>query len=803
MNFETGDVVKFKDHLGNLSTYTGEIIEASSSRPKVKWDLRNESMAKFSIQNTKIELLIKVEQKEKKIMKLKLGDMVRLKKDAVWSYGFSLGTPKNEWKLLEDGGPYEVIKFKPGSSGDFINISPNPTGRAPAWNFFARFFEKVVDEIKVGDYVTLKKPSEKWTKENGKYGLPLSIWNNTGTYKVDREHTYAVYSSNEKIKRFYVNINTGIEWYFPVATLTKVEAPKEKKEKKPMIKKTPKNKFKVGDFVRLGGINIKWTGKIVERKSIKDKRCNYKVQWSNTVPVKMSRGGYAWHSAESFTKMTDKEITEMNKPKKLKNKFKVGDVVKLKSNPKYTGKIIKRHSIKDRPRGNYTVKWNKTVPHNAGGKTQAFLAKWLVKLTASEINTLRKAAAKANKPKKNKFKVGDPVRLKTKSATDWVGCVIERVNKAARIGNYKVRWNKTSPGKCGDTWHSVSGLVKLTVDEMREIAKNNKLSDFKPGQRVTVVFNSRSVGSQQTVKLVTNNIKTNIESISGWNSPASLYIHENTSVTVTDTAEENVSLKRKKEKKMNKVTPKTSRFGKKKAAKKVAKKATKQTDGYVVRALIANGAASKSSIQVGDTIVNVDGHKVNRRRALGGILKRFKKGAVVSVTVKKPDGREVYLRKVKLGSRKDGRATLGVISGKKAAAAYNLKNESKAKTMAKSVKAIAEKAVAEVPENEFMARARIEMEGAAALMADMKGRDALLKARNLRAELKTELRKGMKKNTNLVNNYLERLRGESTSDVAETEGYTLSTKGKVVFGLIGLVGALSGVAFAINFFGLL
>ena len=66
------------------------------------------------------------------------------------------------------------------------------------------------------------------------------------------------------------------------------------------------------------------------------------------------------------------------------------------------------------------------------------------------------------------------------------------------------------------------------------------------------------------------------------------------------------------------------KFGTKKKVADKAKK-FKSTDGYVVRALIANGAADKAGIRVGDTIVNVDGRRVNFKSALGGILKKFNK----------------------------------------------------------------------------------------------------------------------------------------------------------------------------------
>ena len=253
---------------------------------------------------------------------------------------------------------------------------------------------------------------------------------------------------------------------------------------------------------------------------------------------------------------------------------------------------------------------------------------------------------------------------------------------------------------------------------------------------------------------------------------------------------------------------KTARFGKKKASKKVAKKFGKKTskkkEGYVVRALMKNGAAKKAGILAGDVITSVAGTPIKASGALGKALRGFKKGASVSVTVTRLDGRSIFLRKVVLGANANGRASLGVISGKKKASAYNTKVVNGMKAIAKDTEALTKKVLAEVPENEFMKRAREEMKGVGALMADMKGRDALLKARDLKRKLHGELRSGMADNTALVNDYLNRLNNASVAKPEEKKTRrTLSLKGKIVFGLLSLAAIGSGAAWLTSFYGLL
>ena len=259
---------------------------------------------------------------------------------------------------------------------------------------------------------------------------------------------------------------------------------------------------------------------------------------------------------------------------------------------------------------------------------------------------------------------------------------------------------------------------------------------------------------------------------------------------------------KRKEEKMSFFSRKKKVLAKKKVAKKkVAKKrsrrkSSKKTSGYVVRALIKNSTAATAGICVGDTITNVAGKTIAKRGSLGIALRGFKKGAKVSITVTKPDGRVVHLNRVTLKANKAGRASLGVISGKKKAAAYNVKlNKVKIK-LAKSTK----KVVSDVlePTNEFEKRAAEEMKAVAALMADMKGRDALLHAKSLRRELNSELKKGTFRNADEVNTYLDRLRDEAEDAPEIKPKKKLSKLGKFVFALAG-IGVLAGIGSAIAY----
>ncbi len=228
------------------------------------------------------------------------------------------------------------------------------------------------------------------------------------------------------------------------------------------------------------------------------------------------------------------------------------------------------------------------------------------------------------------------------------------------------------------------------------------------------------------------------------------------------------------------------------AMKKKSSKKNKRA-GYTVRALIRGGAAEKAGISPGDVITKINGRSTAARYSLGKILSGYKRGAKVSVTVAKLDGRTVFIRDVVLGGKKGGRGTLGIISGKKNAGNYNVKRETSNKKVAKVAKKLVEKSLDfDKDENPFMSRAKAETADVMALMADMKGRDALMAARNLKRKLKTELREGMVKSGTLVDDYLKSLHSNTKSDADEldklinkTKKRSLSRFGKITFTVLG------------------
>lgn len=417
-----------------------------------------------------------------------------------------------------------------------------------------------------------------------------------------------------------------------------------------------------------------------------------------------------------------------------------------------------------------------------------------------------------------KYKVGTWVKSYGRT---YVGIIISVDRK--NINPYTIQWCMDySISSSVNTSHPKSYISHLTIEDKRKLATKNKLCDFKVGQKFEVCSIHKLKGTVGTIKRIapfgdTKYVETDL-SWSGYSSPWHinyLFIHKINLKESTTLVDSSADLKRDSlERKDTNMTvsskaTKTARFGKKTASKKVAKKFGKKTskkkEGYVVRALMKNGAAKKAGIVAGDVITSVAGRSIRANGALGRVLKGYKKGAKVSVTVIRLDGRNVFLRNVVLGANASGRASLGVISGKKKASAYNTKQVDGIKEIVKDTKALTKKVLAEVPENEFMKRAREEMEGVGALMADMKGRDALLKARNLKRTLHAELRGGLADNTTLVNDYLNRLKNSSEvkpEDEKKTKR-TLSLKGRVFFGLLSLAAIGSGAAWLTSFYGLL
>ena len=554
--------------------------------------------------------------------------------------------------------------------------------------------------------------------------------------------------------------------------------------------------FKLGDAVITESNYIKYYGNVVEVR----KRDLYRVKWTKPSPYCVGDTTSILNSG--IRAMTLDEMKKVAKHNKLSD-FKSGQRVTVVCDGSRTG----REQIVT------SVSKDKITTDKGPWGWGLYSSLYIHKSGDKPVEKKKKVAKKKAKYQlKNKFKVGDKVKLTT--APKWTGKVVNRKNlKYKTHQNYEVKWDGNGPTKnyAKTTYYYSAGtLSKMTDAEILAAKAKPKKNKFKVGDYVELKGSPKWAGKiiQRVNKKIRNFnykitwTKAPHNASTGtyfWYAPEELCKITKKAATFVAPAvvkKKEISPERKKEK-MSKAKVKSKAWTKKKVASKAKFKSTK---GYVVRALIANGAADKAGIKVGDTIVNVDGRRINYKGALGGTLKKFKKGAKVSVTVKKPDGREVYIRKVALGGRKDSRATLGVVSGKRSAAKYNRKVETKVKKIANETKAITKDVLADAPENEFMKRARIEMEGVGALMADMKGRDALLHARNLKRKLHKELRTGMSDNTKLVNDYLTGLT-EAGKEKVEKPGRTLSVKGKVVFGLLGL-GAAAATAASILHFGL-
>ena len=235
--------------------------------------------------------------------------------------------------------------------------------------------------------------------------------------------------------------------------------------------------------------------------------------------------------------------------------------------------------------------------------------------------------------------------------------------------------------------------------------------------------------------------------------------------------------------------------------------------GYLVRATLSRGAASKNGICVGDLITSVAGKPVNAKGALGRILQGYKSGARVSVHLTTPDGRKA-VKKVVLGGKKGSSASLGVISGKRAARNYNAKLESTraiaaSKAIAKAIAPVAPKAIAPKDKVEdkpkkkgifgsFRRKADDEIELAHGLLEDRKAADDFKSARNLRRELEEAGRRNLKESQNMVSDYLDALSREKTAEIEAKVGPKTASKLSAFSKLVIAVASL-GSASAIGY----
>lgn len=119
-----------------------------------------------------------------------------------------------------------------------------------------------------------------------------------------------------------------------------------------------------------------------------------------------------------------------------------------------------------------------------------------------------------------------------------------------------------------------------------------------------------------------------------------------------------------------------------------------------------------------------------------------------------------------------------------------------------TVDELAKAKLAAEDDNHFLKQAREEMEGVQALLADMKGADALIQAKALRAKLRAKNLSDMDRTTANVNAYLNKMADErrKETEIAPIAVKRLSWK-RVVAAATVLGTAIAGSAYAyLNFF---
>jgi len=183
--------------------------------------------------------------------------------------------------------------------------------------------------------------------------------------------------------------------------------------------------------------------------------------------------------------------------------------------------------------------------------------------------------------------------------------------------------------------------------------------------------------------------------------------------------------------------------------------------------------AEKGGLKVGDVITRIGKYDVGPYTKISDILGKLGPDRKITVKVIR-NGKSKYCH-VTLGrDARTGKAVLGITNNPK-----NVKvaMDTSKMTWAEHYRRIAEgleglgirptkhdaavdEALAAEDDNHFLKQAREEMEAVQALLADMKGADALLQARALRAKLRAKNLSYMERTTASVNAYLNKMADE-------------------------------------------
>ena len=266
-----------------------------------------------------------------------------------------------------------------------------------------------------------------------------------------------------------------------------------------------------------------------------------------------------------------------------------------------------------------------------------------------------------------------------------------------------------------------------------------------------------------------------------------------------------------------------------------------------VLAVSTNGPAARGGVQVGDTITKVGKYQVGANTKVSDIVQKL--GANRKITVKVSRNGKSKFCHVTLGrDSKTGKAILGIDNNPKKVAAKPLTKETswadhskanadskakqavdsksfsekkafeatiaKTKAEADSAKAKQMAAVAELADaknaakaaaeqdNIFLKQARQELESVQARLADMKGADAFLEAKALRAKLRAKNLNSMEKTAAEVNGYLNKVIAERAkeTEIAPVSRRRINWR-KTLAAATVLGTAVAGGAYAyINFF---